>query len=483
MIPQSGGVAHFRSAENPFAIRWTGRMSLEPVTAAYSLHSAAVLRNGGGLHLYVTSPAESLTPLPAIPPDARWIASGQGGAFVAGRRVLAVTAEGAREVAAAGDVLWAAPAADDRVVALVEMEQGPALAVWEPDETDPSVTRAAGTRGPAVLTGWGRQVVTLSDDGKRLTPWAVPGLEPGEEYEMRDSSAALATSPSHHRVFVASADRARLSVIDRYDWRERETSRVSESITTLRSGMTGSRLLGFDGSQSWSFKAGESDGEALPGDWRDDLPVALPGGGVLVSLGDGVGFLPDDLAGELVMVDGPADAWWLPYRWGPRLPATSAAAVEDTGGAEQEAIEAVADSANPAPGQIGLLTIGTTGERSNGLFPDDGASDPAARDASAAAPRAGPRGLPAGYYAVAISSRQLSSLVRLRQSLVSSGYSTQVLRRVDEADDIWYRLLVGPYSSRTAAEVIARELRRERGIDAWIHEQIEEPGVARGGRR
>jgi len=75
-----------------------------------------------------------------------------------------------------------------------------------------------------------------------------------------------------------------------------------------------------------------------------------------------------------------------------------------------------------------------------------------------------------GFYAVANSSRQLSSLGELRVALETSGYSTHVLPRIDEANDIWYRLLVGPYASRPAAEAVSRELRRQRGIDAWIYE-------------
>jgi len=59
----------------------------------------------------------------------------------------------------------------------------------------------------------------------------------------------------------------------------------------------------------------------------------------------------------------------------------------------------------------------------------------------------------------------------MRELLDGSGYSTPGLRREDEASDIWYRLLVGPYETRPDAEQTALELRRERGIDAWVHEE------------
>ena len=89
-------------------------------------------------------------------------------------------------------------------------------------------------------------------------------------------------------------------------------------------------------------------------------------------------------------------------------------------------------------------------------------------------PAAAPPELPGGFYAVALSSRQVAALGQMRELLDASGYSTHVLRRVDEAGDIWHRLLVGPYETRPDAEGAALELRRERGIDAWIHEEGDE---------
>ncbi len=469
VIPNRGGVAQFRSVANPSTVRWTGRLALGRVTAAYSLGSAAVLRSGSRLRLYATSPTETISPLPDAPPDARWIPSVSGGAFVGRGRILALTAASTAEVTAEGDVLWAAPAAGGRVVALIEAEEGPQLAVWEPGEAEPAATRAVGARGPTVLTGWGGQVVTASEDGGGLTAWSIPGLEPGAAVGLAGRPAALATSPSQHRVFAASADRARFVTIDRYDWREVGSSSVEAPIEALRPGIAGDRIVAFDGVRAWTARVGETRLEAIPGEWRPDLPLALPGGGILVSTGDGLGFLAP-ATGELETVDGPVDAVWLPFRWGPRLPVTTvAAAADDTIGDAEEALEALADSLPPAPGRIGLLTLGTPPGRAAVALEAEAPAGPAAVSDPPAEPE-----LPGGFYAVAISSRQLTSLGRMRQLLDGSGYSTHVLRRLDEANDMWYRLLVGPYASRPDAEAVARELRRERGIDAWIHEESDD---------
>ena len=455
VIPRDGGVAEFRSIENPSTVRWTGRLSLGSVTGAHSLGSAVVLRRGRRLRLYTTSPVEAESPLPDAPAEARWIASAEGGAFVSGERILAITPTDAAEVTADGPVHWAAPAAGDRVVALIEGADGPELAAWEAGESRPATTRAVGTRGPVTLAGWGRTIVTASEEGGGLTEWSIPELEPVEGAEIGGAPSALAISPSQHRVFAASVDRSRFVVIDRYDWREVGSSRPEARLETLRPGMTGDRLVAWDGSRAWSARAGAADLDAVPGEWRADLPLALPGGAVLVSAESGLGLLRPD--GEVAPVEGPADAWWLPFRWGRRLPVASAAVVpEDTLEDAEEALDALADSV--APGRIGLLTVGRTENRRPQALGDPVPGDP-------------PPELPAGFHAVAQSSRQLAALEQVRQLLDGSGYSTHVLRRMDAAGEIWYRLLVGPYETRPDAEEAARELQRERGIDAWVHEE------------
>lgn len=474
VIPPRGGVAEFRSVANPSTVRWTGRLDLGRVSAAYALGSSAVLRDGTQLRRYATSPTETVTPLPDAPRDARWIPSTTGGAFVAGDRILAVTATTAAEITAAGEVLWAAPAVGGRIVALVEAPDGPRLDVWAQGESLPAETRTVGVRHPVVLTGWGRQVVTASEDGDGVLAWSIPGLERGEPLAVGGRPEVLATSPSQHRVFAASSGRGRFVSIDRYEWRETESSRVEAPLSALRPGITGGRVVAFDGARAWSVRVGEAGLDPLPGEWRPDLPLALPGGGVLVSTGEGLGFLPP-LAAAPEPVDGPADAWWLPFRWGPRLPVTSVAVAADEALQDEEsALEAMSDSV-AAPGGVGLLTMGTPpggrpapGEDAEPLPGDAPAPVPMPPPASA------PADLPPGFYAVAISSRQLGSVERIRRLLNGAGYSTRLRGRLDEASDMWYRLLVGPYASRPEAERVARELRRERGIDAWIHEEFDE---------
>lgn len=456
VISRTGGVAEFRSIDDPSVVRWTGRLTLLPATAAHSLGSAALIRDEDGTSIYTVFP-EKLVPLPEIPSHARWIASSVGGAFVASGWALAVTATGSMAIQAEGEILWAAPAAGGRVVALVDAAEGPQLSVWEAGAERPVRSRAIGTRGPVVLAGWGTEVVTASESGGRLMTWSVPELEPSQAIELSAAPVLLATSPSQHRVYAATSIRPRLFAIDRYDWRQVGSLSMDAPPRALRTSITGDRVLGFDGSASWSMSAATTDKRPLPGEWRADLPIALPSGAILVSTAGELRLVSPEGA-DLGVVDGPRDAWWLPFRWGPRPPATAVpVAPEDTIGDPE--------LTTTSGRRIGLLTMGMAAGRTAAARPARGdgrtTESPAGTTSSA---------LPGGFYAVAISSRQLTSLGRLRQSLDGAGYSTHVLRRVDEANDTWYRLLVGPYASRPTAEAVARELRRERGIDAWIHE-------------
>ncbi|MCG8468218.1 MAG: SPOR domain-containing protein [Gemmatimonadetes bacterium] len=462
VLAHGGGVAEFRSAGDPSSVRWTGRIELPAATAAHPLGRSAVIRHADGASLYTPSP-ETLEPLPDVPASARWVPSGLGGAFIADAWAMIVTPSRWRVVTAAGTVLWAAPAIGGRAVALVETGGATALAAWDPEGDEPSTTLEIGTRGPIVAAAWGQQVVSTTPDGAAIRSWSVPGLEPTETIDIGAPPTLLAVSPSQHRVFAAAAGRPRVVSIDRYDWETVATSRFDEPLRALRPGATGEHLVVSDGRSAWTVRAGAEDRAAIPGEWRADLPLALPGGDVLVVDGAGLRRFAGD-GSDLGAVEGPVDAWWTPLRWGPRAPVTAVAlAPEDT--LEQEPPAGASRT-------IGLLTMGTVaGQAASAPRPRDSEqADPDAGDAAPAVGLAAAPPLPGGFYAVANSSRSLESLGQLRRALDGSGYSTHVLPRVDEANETWYRLLVGPYRSRPAAEAAARELRRERGIDAWIHE-------------
>ncbi len=464
VIPSGGGPAEFRSLEAPSTIRWTGRIALPPTTEAYSLGTVAVLRGAdGAVRRYAPSP-EAMTALGSVGAEARWMGSDDGGAFVTDREALVVTPGGARVVRAEGRrLLWAAPASGERVVGLLETSSGAELAIWDPEAERPAHTGPVPSRGPALLTGWGRQVVLPAEDDRVLASWSIPDLEPGPTASIGAPVVALAASPSQHRIYAGSSARPRLVSLDRYEWESLRSSRMDRPLQALRPAVTGERLLAFDGVSVWSLDPRDMERTAIPGAWRHDLPLALPGGDVLSLTGDGLRRFAAD-GTDLGAVEGPTEAWWLPLRWGPRAPVgPMAVAPDDT-----------AERAEPLPTsehRVGLLTVGGVSGRTVDAPPPRRPRETGAFDVGGGGAASGPADVvPDGFYAVAISSRRLDSARQLRRSLDASGYPTRLLPRIDEANETWYRLMVGPYPSREAAEAVAGELQRERGIDAWIQE-------------
>ena len=465
VIPRETGVAEFRSMEDPSTIRWTGRLILPTTKAAHGLGRTVVLRHQGGASLYTPSP-ESLTLLPNVPPQARWISSPSGGSFVAGGWALTVTSSTSRVITADGEILWAAPVADDRAVGLIDSPSGPKLVVWEAEEEIPSNTRSVSTRGPVIVTGWGNEVVGTSNDGTRLIRWSIPDLESVEVLKIDNAVAALSTSPSQHRIYVVMAANPELLAVDRYDWQVVGTVRNDEHFEALRISKTDDRILAYDGTTVWSMRSGGTNKMAIPSQWRSDFPISLLDGSTLVIDSAGLGVYGAG-GSHVKAVDGPLSAWWIPVHWAPRAPVTAVSSTPD------DTVVGQLELSPLSPRRIGLLTMGSTAGRAGVPRRRDAAVSPDSRVApnSLTTPDTQVRSLlSSGFYVVVNSSRQLASLEGLEEALEGSSYSTHVAPHVDEAGDMWYRLLVGPYISRSSADTVSSELRRERGIDAWIQE-------------
>jgi len=470
VIPRDGGPAELRAIEDPGRIRWSGTEELPATTAVHPLGRAVALRARDGAITVFHPSGELRRSAGSVPADARWVQSTDGGAFVWGTRALVLTGDETRSIASTATVTWAAPATGGRSLLLTVTEDGPRLEVWEADGDEPASVHPVSSRGPALLTGWGRELVLPEgDDGRTLVGRALPDLEPVEHARLDRAPVVLASSPSQHRLLAVSAGESRLESIDRYAWRAVDETSFDETVREVRPGVTGAVVLAFDGAQIWAILAGDGGREEIGSDWRTDLPIGLPGGRVLGTIG-GAMMLFDLRGGGSVEVDGPTDAWWVPVRWTPRRVEPVVQAPEL---ALEEGEDAEVDAAGAQLLNIGLRTVGRVAGRAVATtaipefeFRDEtesGAEAPG-RDRFTA--------IPDGFYAVASSSRQLENLGRLRSALERAGYRTEVLSRRDEANDLWYRLMVGPYPSRSDAEEAARSLQRERGISAWIHEAI-----------
>lgn len=461
VIPRSGGTAEFRAIDDPSTVRWTGRVELPATAEAHGTGRSIVLRDADGAAIRYTPSPEAVLPLGEVPAHARWVEAAGGGAWIASGWALVVDENQARELSAEGEILWASPASGGRAVALIASGAGASLAVWEPGADEPAQSRAVETRGPALVTGWGSEVVIPSPDGGELLAFSLPGLEPVASASIGAPPVALANSPSQHRILAGSQVRPRLMFVNRYAWTESGDRGLDGPAVRIRTATTGDGAIVSDGETLWATRIGRSGVDRIPGAWRGDLPILLAGDAVLTLVGTGLHRYSAD-GDDLGAVDGPIDAWWIPLRWGPRAPVTAVAvAPEDTVESEET------PSGERA---VGMMTLGRVSGRTVATVPSGPPSRAAERLPTDAPDAVDAPSLPAGFYAVATSSRELRSLQDLRGALDGSGYSTHVMPRRDEANDLWYRLMVGPYPSRAEAEAAARELRRDRGIDAWIQD-------------
>ncbi|MFV1986605.1 MAG: SPOR domain-containing protein [Gemmatimonadota bacterium] len=472
VVPRAGGVAELRATDDPSRVRWTGTVELPATQRAYSLGRSVVLHAEDGAVTVFQPSGEVIREVGRVPPEAKWIPGQTGGAFVWESSALVLTQEETRSITTTDRVAWAAFAAGGRVVLLTGAGSTARLEVWEAGAEEPSSIHPVVSQGPALLTGWGREVILPEgDDGRTLVERVLPDLEPTERTRLDRAPIILAASPSQHRLFTASAGNSRLESIDRYGWKTLGRTTLDGPVLDVRPAMTGGLVLAFDGARIWAVRAGETEPVQVGSDWRIDLPLGLPGPRVLGVVGGSVRVF-DLEGGSPVDVDGSSDAWWLPVRWTPRRvePVVRAPSLAS----EEEGVAEDTD-ARAQPLNVGLTTLGRVAGR----------AVPARGEAGidfvgeASAERAGEGDpftvIPEGFYAVATSSRQFQTLQALKVSLEGSGYATEVLTRRDEANELWYRLMVGPFRSRSEAEEAATRLQRERGISAWIHEAIGGP--------
>jgi hypothetical protein len=300
----------------------------------------------------------------------------------------------------------------------------------------------------------------------------IPELEEVARHEFRRPVSAIAISGSSHEFYVAHSG-GRIEAVNRINGNRRELARLPGEVSELRPGIYGQQLLAAGSEGVYRVSLSGAQPARLPVDWRADLPLGLPSGDVLAARGDSlyVARARSGAAGEVTLeaTDGPAEAWWLPVRWIPsstRLASERGQEDERGGGADSAADSATPgseseDEGTPADGLADASgdTIGA-GEREAEMA-GEAMADSIGFSFTAPA---------AGYYAVAVASRTAGGVIELVGVLARSGYPTAVQRRRDDGGEMWYRALVGPYPVRERAEASARQLRRERELDAWVIE-------------
>jgi hypothetical protein len=452
-LPANGGTPDLRPIDRPDEAVWTGSTELPASVEAHSLQDGlAVLRTATGEVFSYDPSADELLRIGSVSEAAEWSSNGSSGLFFArnGDAILEVSRSGSWRWEGAEPIRWAAPIEGGALVLLPADGGTAGLSLLRHGEDRPSAMLVTEAAPPGLVTAWGRRVAFADAAGRNaLRILTVEPLELAGRIELGGPILALAASPSSHEIYVSLDSPPRVAAANRFTLEGRDLAHLPQPTTELRSSLFGEALLGRDGLRVQWIPVDGGAAVELDADWRPDLPIGFPGGRVLASRGDEMVLVDVGGRSETVL-DAGADRWWLPVRWNPaprRVVADPVRAERPAGASgkrePRQGGEGPGDQPPPAPAE----------------------RIPSARPAGDATPQ--------GFYAIVGSARKREGIDELVGSLADAGYPTAVQRLPDDAGRLWYRGLVGPFEARSAADAAARQLLRERRIQAWVTEIAE----------
>lgn len=296
--------------------------------------------------------------------------------------------------------IWGA--ARDRLLALVPTPDGPRIDLLSAGQ--PPVSQRI-PEGPVAVANWGDVVAVGTDSGITIID---PAAERSTKHHRLNRITALEFSPSAHRIYAATATDS-LLLIERFELAEMGRMAMPGTITAMRVDPLGRALLARPavGDSIWLVDPNRwSLLGAVQGAWDLDLPQIAPDGTVLIRRAEQVvAFSLDNLSAEGTTV-GQQDDMWLVADWVPGRPAL------------ELATEAGPEAEPPSPGQLLYVQVSST---SNEAWAGD-----------------------------------------LAGNLRRAGLDAIVLPPT--VADEPFRVVLGPYPTRDAAEAVGRRL----GMPYWI---------------
>jgi cell division septation protein DedD len=451
-VPRDGGLAEARDLSDLQRVVWTGTTELPPSADVHALPGGrVVLRTAEGIVHTYDPLSDALVRVGEVAPEAAWLGDGSVGLYLApGGELLEISRDGSWTYGLDREVSWAAPTEGGVLVVLDDEGDRRTLWLLHRDEDQPAETGAAQVQLPGVMTAWGRRAVLTSTTGRGLVVLTVAPIEQAGDLDVGGTIVALVASPSTHEVYVALDGPPRLIAVNRFNLTSRVLAELPGPATSVRPSLFGDGILAAQaGRVSWIPVSGGSAVD-LGATWRADLPVGLPGGRVIAATEERVVVVDVRTGSETDLEGADVSRWWLPVHWNP------ASAIVTTDRLAGQPVITDAPTGDVPEADI-----------DSAMMAERLAAAPGLRDEAAASTAPGS---PPGFYAIVGSARQAEGIRALVQSLEDAGFATQVQSFPDEAGRTWYRGLVGPYRSRSEAEAAARQLLRERRLEAWVTE-------------
>jgi len=261
--------------------------------------------------------------------------------------------------------------------------------------------------GPVAVSRWADLVAVATDSG-------LVTIDPADSTDrqfrrFRSEPLAVAFSPSAHRIYLLTTD-GRLTALERFELDVIDRLRLPGPADAARGDPVGRMLLVKPADQDsvWVVDlVGWQPGAPAASAWDDELPAVAPDGTVLLWSNDTLATYDPVEGRTLARIQARDDHWFI-AAWDPRRPALQFA--QDTAAAAE----------------------GATG-------PTGGA-----------------------FYVQVSSTRNPAWAEDFARNLQRAGVAASVLPPT--ADDELYRVVLGPYPTRDAAEDIGRQL----GLPYWI---------------
>jgi hypothetical protein len=325
------------------------------------------------------------------------------------------------------------PQSDGSVIVVGEQGKDALLwHLWPPETRIVDSARIPGMAGSRRLQA-GDRVIFVGE--ARVTAVRGRDLEPGRVIDLDGQVGPVAATPSGDRVYVALRGERQLQVVPRDGSDDIEEIELPGEVSELRMDPLGRYLLArpSKGDSAWVIALGsQSVRGAVATQWRPDLPLVAPDGRLLLAAGNDVRVVDAETLTPSATARGAGRDFWHVVSWNgfrPRDSRLDAPVQFETG---DSAAEGFSDSVDPGGAFSGATPL---------------PAEPAPPDPT---PQAAPAHAPVWY--VSLASHATEVAARAEAERVVIGGVPAMVQRGDAGGRVVFRVVVGPYTTRGAAE-------------------------------
>ena len=492
-VPAAGGVARAYRYPTLDTLIWSTKAALPAQVRplAFSIDAGTLaLSDGAGLPWRLTLGSGAVERARATPLGEMVSLDGSGIYGTSAGAVLRLTTGDATpwQVRSSASLSQLQPLRDGGVLLIGHRNTETVLTRFRPPGTAP-VDSAVLSGNASLISAAGGDRYYLSDGPRRLVSVRARDLEKLGTIAIGDSIIATASSPSGDRVYVLGKDgtSARVQIINKYGDNVVATIAVPADANALRMDPLGRYVMvRHGGARDSVLVIGIATDKVLgrfASPWRADLPLVFPDGRVATLRGDDVLVLSAEDFRPLSVVPGGARDIWTVVQWNgfrrragdSPLRATSAG-VDTSRAADSSRVRPSGDSARRDSVRATQGDSAAAGRRNRtdsirrAVRPADSAPKLQARVDSQPRRPAAPEPPSAlgdhGTFVVQFAALKAQSAAeQLAASIKANGEKAHVVTTTTNGIAL-YRVILGPFRSRTDAERAGQAARR----DYWVFE-------------